>query len=685
MSRSRLVLVLGLVALLGTIGPLHPQGADLSTLPAFPKEPGVLEPVFSDLLADDTRAEIESLRSQADLLEGRLSEVEQLDKLSRSQLASAEGQLSEAIEEAQKARRAADDLKLFQVTARREAEARIDVAMKEADAARTRLSEAVVAIGELEDEALELSEQLEQLSSRKRELVFADRASLSERVREFIGPVEGIPIARNRLILAFRDRVSEQSIQAVLTREGATPLARIPGSNVFLVSFSVQNLSNRFIAEEYAGILGRMSQDPHVGFATFDLALVPFSRHESVGGLGECQERLDADWDWDQAETLPCAAPLLAMRFPSAWSLLERWGSDKQVRVGVVDTGFVDHPDLSFRRSDLCEAIEDWHGTAVLSVLAATPNRTGIDGALRNAGVTVCSPPVLVLEATRDLIPQRASSLFGAASSLVGFILHERPAVVNFSMGYNWHRVLEDKKLSFIEDSIEVQTSNSTNLLGYLAGTLRSTVVVAAAGNDAEVWASFPAKYGSPLTHLYHSDPSSYSSVLVVGSRGLSGTESVFSNRGANVYAPGNRLLTYRRYPDQRLESGTSFAAPLVSAVAAMVVSLNPQLTPAEVADVVRRSKNDLGVVDAFEALVLTLGDAGLRKLADLNEDGQVDELDLNALRAAVGKEPLVREADLNGDGRVTLDRSARSLVAGVARSDPEVLEAAWTAVVPPN
>jgi hypothetical protein len=96
---------------------------------------------------------------------------------------------------------------------------------------------------------------------------------------------------------------------------------------------------------------------------------------------------------------------------------------------------------------------------------------------------------------------------------------------------------------------------------------------------------------------------------------------------------------------------GTSGAAPIVAGVAALILSVEPNLTNEEVRHFLERSAKDLGDpgrddyygwgrVDARAAL-----DMVLAKRADLNNDWKVDEQDLAILNAAMGTKD--RSADI--------------------------------------
>ncbi len=130
-------------------------------------------------------------------------------------------------------------------------------------------------------------------------------------------------------------------------------------------------------------------------------------------------------------------------------------------------------------------------------------------------------------------------------------------------------------------------------------------VVIAASGNDGASSVNFPAAYDA---------------VISVGAVDTSGVRASFSNYGPklDLVAPGVMILStvpfLNRY--QSL-NGTSMATPHVSGVAALILSKNPNLTPAEVRGILTGTAIDMGelgkdwfygygLVNSYRALLAT-------------------------------------------------------------------------------
>ena len=279
-------------------------------------------------------------------------------------------------------------------------------------------------------------------------------------------------------------------------------------------------------------------------------------RHGTVVGL-DLDEPVRALGTVDPFRTRQWA--LDATSFERSWPTTDGSG----VVVAVVDSGVqADHEDLAGTVLDGWDAIANraggtsdphGHGTHVSGIIAAVAgNGKGIAGA---------APGVRIL-------PVRVLSASGSGS---------RSDVLE---GIIW---AADHGADVINLSIGGSGGNSTYQSAISYAVDKGAVVVASAGNEAQ-------RGNAP------SYPAAFPEAIAVASITSSGARSSFSNYGSyvDIAAPGSSVhsTTPSGYESW---SGTSMAAPYVSAAAALVAARYPQLSPAQVRDLLERSADDLG------------------------------------------------------------------------------------------
>jgi hypothetical protein len=231
-----------------------------------------------------------------------------------------------------------------------------------------------------------------------------------------------------------------------------------------------------------------------------------------------------------------------------------------RVTVGVVDD-FVDTtlPDLGPQTRILNgpPAITGSHGTEVASAVSAAANGTGVMGIFPSVPLVNYGLPAQI-------------SCSAAANGIIA-VISAKATVVNLSFG----------------SSSQCATLFRVVEGAYGAGTL----VVAAAGNELE-------RGNAP------SYPAAWPHVLSVAALTQALAPASFSSRNAavDIAAPGEAVpldtpvaLDVDGTPDgTTLDSGTSFASPIVAGAAAWLWSAKPNLTNGQVADTLRQSAQDV-------------------------------------------------------------------------------------------
>lgn len=234
----------------------------------------------------------------------------------------------------------------------------------------------------------------------------------------------------------------------------------------------------------------------------------------------------------------------------------------RTVAVGMIDTGINDaHEAFSGARLEVRRlAAGDFapsravHGTAVAALLVGDP-------ATRSPGLVPGSRLVAVDAFHLQGTDERADAF--ALVEALGFLAEEGVRVINLSLAGPPNTVLED-------------------VVGRLTGDL-DVVVVAAVGND-----------GPRAAPAY---PAAYPSVIGVTAVDRDGTVYRRATQGTHVdlAAPGVAVWTAASISGARWKTGTSFAAPFVSAAAAILREARPELPAREIGEELRRLATDLG------------------------------------------------------------------------------------------
>ncbi len=269
---------------------------------------------------------------------------------------------------------------------------------------------------------------------------------------------------------------------------------------------------------------------------------------------------------------------------PNLWHNAEELGNNKR---DDDDDGYVDDVngwdfvDGDADPSPAATGEERWHGSHVAGTIGAQGNNgAGVVGVNWNVS----------LMALRAIGPRGGRS--DDLAKAIDFAVEHGARVINASWGGG---------------------GGSQAISSAIARAQRKGVLfVAAAGNDAEASPSFPANL--KLDNL-----------ISVGATGPDDLLAPFSDRGAMVAAPGVGILSttapgrYERY------DGTSMAAPHVSGLAALLWSVHPDATMAQVRKAILASGIPVkgvqqGRIDATRALAAldaeTTGTATALKLS---------------------------------------------------------------------
>jgi len=267
------------------------------------------------------------------------------------------------------------------------------------------------------------------------------------------------------------------------------------------------------------------------------------------------------------------------------------------VRVGIIDTGIdLGHPEFSGRihaqynaadnNSDVSD--NNGHGTHVAGIIAANANNaTGIAG---------IAPGVKLIVV--DVFGEASYASTVSIARGIDYAASQGANVINISLG------------CYLDDAI---------LRMAIDNAARNVVVVASGGNNS--------------TNNMHY-PSDYDNSIAVTATTSADTIAAYSNFGAqkDISAPGSGIFSTYLNNGYRTMSGTSMAAPVVSAVAALVLSANPSLSVSQVKDILYNTAVDLGApgkddyyghgrVNAYAAVAVASGGTPVPKEEPVNEE----------------------------------------------------------------
>jgi len=231
---------------------------------------------------------------------------------------------------------------------------------------------------------------------------------------------------------------------------------------------------------------------------------------------------------------------------------------NSSIVVAVVDNEFeMTHPDLINKLSGLSYDVADndanttapwtsgFHGTYTAGVVGAEHNNAiGIAGV---GGAT----EIMAIKATTDVVSQQQFVTHGYQGIL--YAVQNNADVISISWGTIFPSITN-------QNVIDVARSSGA-------------VIVASAGN----------KGGSGFIHY----PAAYNNVIAVGSVDVNDIKSVFSSVDpwVDIMAPGTSIYTTVPILEGSygFKNGTSYSAPLVAGVCALIKSVNSNLSPTDI------------------------------------------------------------------------------------------------------
>ncbi|EXX91875.1 serine protease [Paenibacillus darwinianus] len=345
----------------------------------------------------------------------------------------------------------------------------------------------------------------------------------------------------DEVVVRFRTPPTDGQINAIMRQINGKTVRKLGYTHVFTSATMDAEKMMRYFTKEWNPVY----VEPHY------LYLTNGELSDSDGNSAKPivpNDLLYAQYQWNlpQIET------------EKGWNLSK---GSQEVAIAVLDTGVQsDHPDLVGKLAqglnivDKKQAPDDdvGHGTHVAGIIAASVNNgEGV------AGISWYNKimPVKVLDSSG------AGTTYSVAEGLI-WATDNGAKVINMSLG-NY------ASAQFLHDAIRYAYD-------------RDVVLIAASGNDDTDRPGYPAAYPE---------------VVAVAATDANSKKAAFSNYGdyIDVAAPGDTIPS--TYPGNQYAalSGTSMASPHVTALAALIRSINPSLTNVEVMKLLTTTATDLG------------------------------------------------------------------------------------------
>ncbi|MBR5337679.1 MAG: S8 family serine peptidase [Lachnospiraceae bacterium] len=284
-----------------------------------------------------------------------------------------------------------------------------------------------------------------------------------------------------------------------------------------------------------------------------------------------------------------------------AWDLQK---TGKKVTVAVLDTLVdINHPDIKdniVARVDMLgkgwgyETADPYsHGTHISGIIAAgADNGIGTAGVSYNAGIFAVrlfdndgsSKMSTILKAVKCVIDNKDKYNIKVVNMSFGIDASEYPTVAGYDAGIDDLSIIDCVNslydagiLSVMAAGNNADIHNGPYNMFPIDWSGNSLGVVALGGEDGNKNISIPSSDTDPLAKVYFSN---YNKP---------------GQRTKDISAPGYKLLSTTNKGGYTAYSGTSMATHVVSGVAALVYSVNPSFTAAQVKDIIHSSATDIG------------------------------------------------------------------------------------------
>ena len=369
-----------------------------------------------------------------------------------------------------------------------------------------------------------------------------------------VDPETGASYLRDEVIVGLSDTFSEADLAQLISSFGGRFLGSIPRISVYQAVFP-----DVLDAAELDLIVYELANSEITRYAERSWLLETQASPDD-NGYGDPDEQLNG---WDESSPDGFNAPFEYTKFPSAWDVTT---GNPDLRIAVIDTAFEsDHLDLaenvanvnaknSFNTYDFQRA----HGTAVAGTIAAKGNNEfALTGAMWDASLVLYSAAIL---------PTTVISTADALDAIVAAINEPlKPRIINLSFKSRGSDTAAFRDVFSLPEAENV-------------------LFVVAAGNDTtdDVRNITPARLSLELPNVISVTEIDIDPADRPDEDSLLGLTPVPIPAGAvgpvNVAAPGC-VLVLAPGNDTGGRCGSSYAAPMVSGLAGLLLSVDETLS----------------------------------------------------------------------------------------------------------
>lgn len=206
------------------------------------------------------------------------------------------------------------------------------------------------------------------------------------------------------------------------------------------------------------------------------------------------------------------------------------------------------------------------HGTFVAGIVAGIRNNgIGIDGIATDVKIMVLRAIPYGDERDKDL------------ALAIKYAVENGADIINMSFGKPF-----SPQQNFVDDALKLAEK-------------KNVLIIHGAGNNGENIDQI-MNYPSDI-YLDNLESSNFINIGASGKKKDKTVSTIFSNYGKNhvdIFAPGEDIISTDTSNTYLKKSGTSFAAPVVTGIAALILSHHPELTPPELIKILLESSYDL-------------------------------------------------------------------------------------------